>query len=134
MAAGGGDSFGGGLIMVTSRPRKQRLAFHSAPLHLRHKFLSAPLSRELREKHKTRSLPVRKGDRVRVLHGDFKRLQGEVVEIDTKRRVLHVKDAFITKADGTQVPRPIQPSNVVLVGLAEDRERAQVLERRSKGG
>ncbi len=120
--------------MVTKRPRKQRLALYSAPLHRRHKLLSAPLSRELREKHKSRSLPPRKGDRVRVLRGDFKGLEGEVVKIDTKRRVLHVKDAFVTKTDGTQVPRPIQPSNVVLLKLAEDRERAQVLERRSKSG
>lgn len=120
--------------MVTGRPRKQRLALYSASLHLRHKFLSAPLSRELREKYKTRALPVRKGDRVRILRGDFKKLEGEVVNVDTKSRTIHVEGVSTTKTDGTRVPRSIQPSNVVLLKLAEDKERAQVLERRSKGG
>lgn len=103
-------------------------------MHLRHKFLSAPLSRELREKHKTRSLPLRKGDRVRILRGDFKKLEGEVLKIDTKRRFIHVQGASVTKTDGTQVPRPIRPSNLMLLKLAEDKERARILERRSKGG
>ncbi|MDI6642523.1 MAG: 50S ribosomal protein L24 [Candidatus Hodarchaeaceae archaeon] len=120
--------------MVTSKPRKQRLALYSAPLHLRHRFLSAPLSRELKEKYKTRALPLRKGDRVRVLRGDFKKLEGEVVGIDSKRRSLYVEGASITKADGTQVPRPIRPSNVMLLKLAEDKERMQALERVAKSG
>lgn len=120
--------------MATKQPRKQRSALYSAPLHSRHKLLSAPLSRELREKHKTRSLPLRKGDRVRVLRGDFKKLEGDVVEVDTKHRFIQVEGASVTKADGTQVPRMIHPSNVMLLKLAEDRERSRVFERRSKSG
>lgn len=120
--------------MVTKQPRKQRLALYSAPLHSRHKLLSAPLSRELREKYKTRSLPIRKGDRVRVLSGDFKKLEGDVVEVDTKRGVIQVEGASVTKADGTQVSEIIQPSNALLLRLAEDKERARILERRSKSG
>ncbi len=106
----------------------------SAPLHSRHKHLSAPLSRELREKYKTRSLPVRKGDRVRVLTGDFKKLEGDIVEVDMKRGFIQVEGGAVTKADGTQVPRMIHPSNVLLLRLAEDKERARVLERRSGSG
>lgn len=82
----------------------------------------------------TRSLPVRKGDRVRILSGDFKKLEGEVIEVDTKRRFIQVKGAVVAKADGTEVPTMIRPSNVMLLKLAEDRERTQVLERRSKSG
>jgi large subunit ribosomal protein L24 len=103
-------------------------------MHRRHRFLSAPLSRELREKYKTRSLPLRKGDRVRILRGDFKKLEGEVLKVDTKRRFIQVKGATLTKADGTEVQTMIRPSNVMLLKLAEDKERMKVLERRSKGG
>lgn len=103
-------------------------------MHSRHKFLSAHLGPELREKYRTRSLPVRKGDRVRILSGDFKKLEGEVIEVDTKRRFVQVKGAVVTKADGTEVPTMIRPSNVMLLKLAEDRERTQILERRSKSG
>jgi large subunit ribosomal protein L24 len=103
-------------------------------MHSRHKFLAAHLSRELREKHRTRSLPIRKGDRVRILRGDFKKLDGEVTEVDAKRRFIQVKGAIVTKADGTEVPTMIRPSNVMLLKLVEDRERTQILERRSKSG
>ncbi len=120
--------------MVSKQPRKQHLALYAAPLHRRHRFLSAPLSRELRGKYKTRSLPVRKGDKVRVMQGDFKKLEGDVLEVDTKRRRIQVQGATTTKADGTQVDRPLAPSNVVLIKLASDKERDKVLERRSKSG
>lgn len=120
--------------MVSKQPRKQRLALYSVSLHTRHKLLSAPLSRELREKYKTRSLPVRKGDRVRVLSGDFKKLEGDVVEVNTKQGVIQVEGASVAKADGTQITEMIRPSNVLLLRLAEDRERARILERRSTGG
>lgn len=120
--------------MVSKQPRKQHLALYAAPLHRKHRFLSAPLSRELRGKYRTRSLPVRKGDRVRIMRGDFKRLEGDVLEVDTKRRRIQVQGATTTKADGTQVPAPAVPSNVMLIKLALDKERDRVLERRSKGG
>jgi ribosomal protein uL24 len=45
-----------------------------------------------------------------------------------------VKGATLTKADGTEVQTMIRPSNVMLLKLAEDKERMKVLERRSKGG
>jgi len=120
--------------MVSKLPRKQHLALYAAPLHRRHRFLSAPLSRELRGKYRTRSLPVRKGDRVRITRGDFKRLEGDVLEVDTKRRRVQIQGATTTKADGTQVPMSVVPSNVVLIKLASDKKRDKVLERRSKGG
>lgn len=96
--------------------------------------LSAPLGRELREKYKTRSLPVRKGDRVRIMCGDFKKLEGDVLDVNTKRRLINVQGVTTTKADGTQIPRPVAPSNVMLIKLASDKEREQVLKRRSKSG
>lgn len=120
--------------MTTKQPRKQHLALYSAHLHSRHRFLSAPLNRELREKHKTRSIPIRKGDRVRVLRGDFKKLEGDVMEVDTKHRFIRVEGASVAKADGTQVAKMIKPSNVMLLKLVEDRERARIFERRSKSG
>ena len=120
--------------MVSKHPRKQHLALYAAPLHRRHRFLSAPLSRELRGKYKKRSLPVRKGDKVRVMRGDFKKLEGDVLEVDTKRSRIQVQGATTTKADGTQVTRLLAPSNVVLIKLVSDKERDKVLERRLKGG
>jgi large subunit ribosomal protein L24 len=134
MAKGGRDSFdySVGAIMVSKQPQKQRLRTYTASLHKRHRFLSAPLSKELRQKYGFRSLPVRKGDKVRVLRGDFKRLEGEIIEVDTKRCVIKVAGASTKKADGSEVPRPIHPANVMIIKLAPDKRRDRVVERRSK--
>lgn len=119
-------------MMVSKKPRKQRLARYLAPHHIRRKFLSAPLSQDLRKKHGKRSLPVRLGDRVRIMRGDFKRMEGEVTEVRPKSCTILVEAVSTTKVDGTQVQRPINPSNVTLLSLVEDRRRNRALERRSE--
>lgn len=119
---------------MSRQPRKQRKRFYAAPLHVRHKHLAAPLSFELRQKHGFRSIPVRKGDKVRVMRGDFMKLEGDVLEVDTKRRRIIVAGVVTRKADGTEVPRPVSPSKVMVIKLKSDKERDKILERRSKVG
>ncbi|MGC8816567.1 MAG: 50S ribosomal protein L24 [Candidatus Hadarchaeum sp.] len=120
--------------MVSSQPRKQRARLYSLPLHRRNKLMAARLSKELREKYKVRSLPVRKGDRVKILRGDFKKLEGEVLEVNTKDLTITVQGASITKSDGSQVNRPIRPADVMLLKLVEDKERLGRVEGRSESG
>lgn len=115
--------------MVSAQPRKQRMRLYHAPLHARGKFLRAPLSRELRAKTGKRALRVRKGDRVRVLKGDFKGLEGEVLSVDTKRGRVTVQGASVKKADGTEVPLSIHTSNLLILRLAEDKRRARKSEK-----
>ena len=117
--------------MVRSKqPRKQRKARFKAPLHLRHKFMSAPLSRELREKYNRRSFPVRKGDTVRILRGDDRGAEGKVRSVDPKRERITVEGVVIARADLSEVPRPIHPSNVMITKLdLKDERRAAALER-----
>ncbi len=115
--------------MVSRKPRKQRLRLYTLPLHLRRHLFSAPLSEELRKKYGRRSFPVRKGDRVRILRGDFKGLEGEVIGVDTKRVAVMVQGASVRKADGTEVPRKIHPSKVMIIKLAQDKEREKALAR-----
>ena len=40
--------------------RKQRKYIYNAPIHVRRKLMSAHLSKELREKYKRRSFPIKK--------------------------------------------------------------------------
>ncbi len=104
------------------------------PVHRRHKLMAARLSKELREKYKARSLPVRKGDRVKIIKGDFKKLDGDVLEVDVENRLIRVQGASVTKADGSQVVRAVRPSSVMLLKLVEDKKRMRSIERRSKLG
>jgi len=103
-------------------------------MHVRHRFMSAPLSPELKKKHALRSMPVRKGDHVRITKGDFKKIEGDVTKVNTKRRLVYVSGVTLSKADGTQVQRPVRPANIMLLTLVEDKERTKILERRSKVG
>ncbi|MEM0358960.1 MAG: 50S ribosomal protein L24 [Candidatus Hadarchaeales archaeon] len=115
--------------MVSKKPGKQRLRLYTLPLHRRHVLLSATLSPELRKKYGRRSLPVRKGDRVRIMRGDFKKLEGEVLKVDRKKVAVIVEGATVRKADGTEVPRKIHPSNLMIVKLAQDKKREKALSR-----
>lgn len=121
-------------MMVSAKPRKQRLRAFAAPLHARHKLLAARLNPELREKYRCRSLPVRKGDKVRLMRGDMKGLEGDVLAVDAKYYTLNVVGVTTRRADGTEVFKPVHPSNVMLVKLHLDKERERALARRSKVG
>lgn len=117
----------------SSKPSAQRKALYNMPLHLRHKLLNAKLSKELAEKYGVKRLPVRVGDVVRIMRGDFAGHEGKVVEVDLKRVRIYVEGAQIKKADGTPVYYPIHPSKVMIVKLdLSDKYRLKIIERRKK--
>ncbi len=116
------------------QPRKQRRAYFNAPLHARQKLVSAPLSPELREKYGVRSLPVREGDKVRIMRGDFRGHEGKVVKVDLKRVRVYIDGVTIKKAGGDTVFKPIHPSKIMIVELnLKDEWRKRVIERRAAG-
>ncbi len=117
--------------MRSRKPRKQRKRQARAPLHRRHKMISANLSKELRSRFKKRSAPVRKGDTVKVLRGSHKRKIGKVDEVILKDLTITLENLGRKKVDGTQVKIPLKPSNVQIVELsAADGRRRRALERK----
>ena len=117
----------------SSQPRKQRKAFFNAPLHKRQKLTAAPLSPELRQKYGIRSLPVRVGDEVVVMRGDWKGHRGKVVEVDLKRLRIYVEGVTVKNARGEPRYYPIHPSNVMIVKLnLDDKRRLEIIERKRK--
>ncbi len=117
----------------SKQPRKQRKYVIRAPLHIKHKFLAAHLSKELHAKYKTRNLPVRKEDEVIIKRGQFKGVKGKIEKVLLRRTRIYVKGAQLTKLDGNKVFYPIHPSNVIITDLnLKDKERLKILERRSK--
>ncbi|MEK6934483.1 MAG: 50S ribosomal protein L24 [Nanoarchaeota archaeon] len=114
----------------SKNPRKQRKYIANAPLHIRRRFLSSLLSKELRKKYNRRSLPVRVDDQVTVLRGQFKKSKGKITSVDIKKLKLHLDSAQLTKKDGSKVFYPIHPSNVMITNLnLDDKERMKILER-----
>ncbi|HIP56890.1 MAG TPA: 50S ribosomal protein L24 [Ignisphaera aggregans] len=117
--------------LKSRQPRKQRKVFFNLPLHLRWHLLNAPLSPELRKELGIKRLPVRKGDVVRIMRGDWKGHEGKVVKVDLKRVAIYVEGVTVKKADGTERYYPIHPSKVMIVKLGEiDEVRRKIIERR----
>ena len=100
---------------MSKQPRKQRKARYNAPAHARGKYLSASLSKELREQLGTRTLPIKSGDKVRVLRGDFKGHEGEVLSVDYGSYKVTVEEVTLSKPDGTATFLPVDPSNLVII-------------------
>ena len=115
----------------SKKPRKQRKFLYNAPLHLRRKMLAAHLSKELREKYKTRSLPVRVGDEVEIMRGKFKGRKGKIVKVDTKKLRVYVEGITIRKSSGQERLFPLHPSKLKIIKLdLSDKYRQKMLERK----
>ena len=112
----------------SKQPRKQRKYVYNAPLHVRRKFVSAHLSEELRKKYGRRSFPVRKGDEVEVMRGEFKGKRGKVSKVDLKKLKVYIEGITRKKVDGTEVQVPFNASNLKIIDLnLEDKERVKAL-------
>ena len=117
----------------SKQPRKQRKYIANAPLHIKQKFVSSHLSKDLRTRYKTRSIVLKKGDKVKVFRGQFKGKVGEVNRVDLKKTLAYVDGIEITKRDGTKVFKPIHPSNLMIQELnLGDRKRQKIFDRVKK--
>ncbi|KTG09252.1 50S ribosomal protein L24 [Haloprofundus marisrubri] len=110
---------------MTKQPRKQRIQNRDAPLHERQKQVRATLSADLREEYGQRSVRVNAGDTVEVLRGDDAGETAEVIDVDLKREVITVEGVVVEKADGEEVPRPLDTSNVRVTELDLEDERRE---------
>lgn len=111
---------------VTSSSRKSRKAHFTAPSHARRQIMSAPLSKDLRNKHGVRSVPIRLvlnktsnliifsriEDEVTVTRGHFKGNSGRVMRVYRKKYVIHIDKITREKANGTTVHLGVHPSKV----------------------
>lgn len=104
----------------SAQPRKQRKYRYNAPLHIKQKFLAAPLAEALQKKYGKKTAHVRKGDVVKVLRGQFRGQRGKVENVDLKRSRIFVEGAHVLKRDGAKASYPIHPSKVRVEELVLD--------------
>lgn len=115
----------------SKKPKKQKKYRHNSPLHIRRGMISSHLSKELRIKHGKRSAVLRKGDKVRVMTGKFKKKEGKVESVLTRDLKVFIEGIEATKKDGTKARIPIDPSNLMITELnLEDKYRQKMLERK----
>jgi len=112
----------------SKQPQKQRKYRVNAQLHIKKKFVSVNLSKELRKKYKRRNIPVRKNDIVKIMRGKFKSKQGKITEVKLKISKVVVEGIQVKKQDGSKVSIKLQPSNLQVIELyLEDRKRMKKL-------
>lgn len=103
----------------SKQPRKKRKYVANAPLHLRKKFVSINLSKELRKKTNKRNIPAKKGDKVKICVGKFKGKTGKILTVNLKTSKIIVEEIQVKKQDGSKVNFKLQPSNLQIIELAE---------------
>ncbi len=120
---------------ISSRQaRKQRKYRENAPLHIKHKFLNATLSKDLRKKHNKRSLPLRVGDEVLVMRGGFRKKRAKVNSVDAKRTRVTLETIQRTKKDGTKVNVYFNPRVLQITSLnLEDKKRLTSEKKQNNG-
>jgi len=118
---------------VSSCRRKSRRAFFNAPSHLRYKMMSANVSKELKELHGVRSLPVRRDDEVLIVRGSFRGTKGKITTVYRKKWCLYIEKVTKERKNGATVRIPINASNCVLTKLKLTPDREDLISRKAKG-
>lgn len=117
--------------VASKQPRKQRKYIINLPIHRVKDVMHSMLSKDLKEKKN--SIPIRKGDKVKIMRGQFKKKTGTVDKVLNKKMKVYIDVAKMTKKDGSSVYYPIHPSNLQITEIAgEDKKRKKILERSKK--
>ena len=116
----------------SKKPGKQRKYRANAPIHTKRKMMAGHLSKDLMKEHKKHSFPLRVGDKVKILRGEFKGTMGSIERIDVKNMKIFVAGAERVKGEGQPASKyPIDPSNVKIITLElKDKKRKASLERK----
>lgn len=117
----------------SKQPRKQRKYRYNAPLHIKGKFLNVHLSKDLKKKYNKRSIRIRKGDTVKVMKGQFKKITGKIVSVNLGKCKVTIENVQHIRRDGTKSYYPIYPSNLMITSLnLDDKKRKIKLEQNMK--
>jgi large subunit ribosomal protein L24 len=105
--------------MTTSphSPRRQRKALYTADTFERRIRMGVPLSRDLRSRFHRRSLPVRKGDTVRVLSGSFAGREERVARVDRRGYSVTLDNVTLKAADEKMKPLSLGVGHLVITRL-----------------
>jgi large subunit ribosomal protein L24 len=110
----------------SKQPRKQRKYLANAPLHLRKKFVSINLAKELRKKEGKRNLPAKKGDKVKIFSGKFKGKTGKILIVNLKTSKIIVEGIQVKKMDGSKANVKLEPSNLQIIELTDRKIKTKI--------
>lgn len=92
--------------------------------------MRAALGDALRKKYSKRTARVAEGDVAKVMRGDHRGIKGKVQTVDLTHERVTIDGITVKKADGSEVARPIRPSNIQIIKLnLKDKRREEIIER-----
>jgi large subunit ribosomal protein L24 len=98
-------------------PRRQRRMLYTDDTFGRRRRMTVLLSRELRARFHRRSVPVRKGDTVRVLGGSYKGREERVAKVDRRGYAVTLDNVTLKAADEKMKPLGLRPGRLVITRL-----------------
>ena len=107
----------------SSKPKKQRKKLYSMSLHERNKTVSAKTSEKIRKETEKKSLPLRKGDKVKIMRGSSTKKTGKITKVDYTKRKIFIEGITRKKVDGTEILIGFHPSNLMIIELFPEDER-----------
>ncbi|MBI2670732.1 50S ribosomal protein L24 [Candidatus Woesearchaeota archaeon] len=115
----------------SKNPRKQRKYRYNIQKHLVNKLISVNLAKDLRKKYTKRNIPLKRGDKVKIMNGKFEGRVEKVSKILLKETKVYLENIYNIRKDGTKTLSPINPSNLQIIELnLEDKMRKKILERK----
>ena len=114
---------------IASKRRSQRKRQLGAPSSIKRRLMSCHLVKTLRDQYKIRSLPIKRGDEVKILKGKSKGKSGKVVQVYRKRNCIYVDKVQREKQNGQTVFLPIKPCYCVVEKLLINKDRTKTIER-----
>ncbi|MCU0849949.1 MAG: 50S ribosomal protein L24 [Candidatus Thermoplasmatota archaeon] len=116
--------------MTSTKPRKQRYNLHNAPLHKKRKWISSHLAENLLLKYDRRSIPVVKGDTVKIMRGNYRGHEDKISKVNVRDQTIEIEGVTITTAKGTKIAKPIHASTLLITKLnVTDKWRRRKLEK-----
>lgn len=110
---------------ASSQPRKKRKYVANAPLHIKRKFVSVNLSKDLRKKLGKRNITIKKNDKVKIKRGKFKGKEGKILQVNLKKSKVIIEGIQVKKMDGSKANVKMQPSNLQIIELAERKNKKE---------
>jgi len=110
------------------KPDTERKKYYTEKLHRRKKRMHVHLSKTLRGKLKSkrRAIGLRSGDQVRVMRGPSKGKEAKVSRVSTQKRKVYLEGVTTRTARAREVPIPLEPSNLLLIGIEPTPERKKI--------
>ncbi len=102
---------------------------YNAPLHKKRKWISSHLAENLLLKYDRRSLPVVKGDTVKVMRGNYRGHEDKISKVNVRDQTVEIEGVTLTNAKGKKIAKPIHASKLLITKLnVTDKWRRQKLE------